>query len=372
MKVIHILHSLKYSGAEIMYVDAAPFFQEKGCEVTVMATAIEIGDYVGNFQKVGYSILHMPIPPLKNYFSRIIYYKNILALINSEKYNVIHIHGFGTLWGFALCAWISKIRSVYTVHNILATHFYSYPYHLFLRFTAKYLFNCSFHSISDSVYNHEKKLYFNKTLKIYNWYNDERYFTATDKEKYKIRNELQIDNDTLVLISVGGCSGVKRHSDILKALTLVLEKIPNTVYLHLGKGDMECEEKILAKTLGISDKVIFCNNQEDVRKYLIVSDIYLMPSKFEGISLTTIESMACGIPTILYDVPGLRDFNANGENCILIPECVQKLAEMVIYLNLNPEKSFEISKVAKKFVERNFNLKKNANEIFQLYNCFIK
>jgi hypothetical protein len=45
---------------------------------------------------------------------------------------------------------------------------------------------------------------------------------------------------------------------------------------------------------------------------------------------------------------------------------------MVIYLNFNPEKSFEISKAAKKFVERNYNLKKNASEIFQLYNRFIK
>ena len=57
-----------------------------------------------------------------------------------------------------------------------------------------------------------------------------------------------------------------------------------------------------------------------LEKYLIASDIYLMPSMHEGIPITTIECLACGIPTILYDVPGLHDFNQEEECSILIKE----------------------------------------------------
>ena len=351
-----------------MYADAAPFFYDKGCDLTVMATADDLGEFATNFEKAGYSILHLKMPPLNHYFKRILYYKSTIELLKINNYDVVHIHASKAMWGFAFCSWLSNTQSVYTFHNVFPTNFYSYLYHVFLRVTSKYLFKCRFHTISDSVYNHEKSLYFNNTEKIYNWYSDKRYYPATDNEKQIIRKELKLQRDTLVLISVGGCSSIKRHSDILKALKVILDKFPNTIYLHLGKGDLECEEQILAQNLGISENVIFCNNQQDVRKYLIASDIYIMPSKFEGIPITTIEAMACGIPAILYDVPGLRDFNKNGENCLLIQEDFILLAEMVIYLKCNSEKACEISMSAKNFVRRNFDLSKNVSKIIQLYN----
>lgn len=368
MKILHILHELKFSGAEIMYVDAAPLFQEKGCELSVMATGKELGEYVINFKKTGYSVLHLPMPVLRKYFKRLVYYRKIIALLKIEKYQLVHIHSSSAMWGFAFCAWLTNTKSVYTFHNVFPTHFYTYPYHVLLRWSAKYLFKCSFQTISDSVYNNESKLYHNPTTKIYNWYGNKRYFPATPEEKSIVRAELGIDSTALVVISVGGCSTVKRHSDIIKALPLVLEKIPNTIYLHLGKGETEEEEKILAATLGLEEKVWFCNNQQDVRKYLIASDIYLMPSRFEGIPITTIEAMACNIPAILYNVPGLRDFNKKEENSLLIPEDFKVLAEKIVYLYENPLKASIIAESANNFVNQNFNIQKNVAKIFELYN----
>lgn len=367
MKILHVFNSLKYSGAEIMYVDAASFFYEKGVELTVLSTNIELGDYCINFINAGYSILHLPMPLLKQFFKRIKYYLSIIELLKSKNFDIIHIHSFPSMWGFALCARFCNIKSVYTFHNVFPSNFYSYPYHVLLRWTAKNIFKCSFHTISDSVFNHEKNFYFNKTIKIYNWYGYKRYFPGTDMEKIMIRKELNISSNALVLISVGGCSSIKRHSEILKALQIILRKIPDTIYLHLGKGDSECDEKTLAKSLELDSNVIFCDNQLDVRKFLIASDMYLMPSKFEGMPITTIEAMACGIPSILYDVPGLRDFNFKYENCLLIEENFEKLAESIMYLNFNFSRAYEISNSALNFVKINYGLQNNASQIFELY-----
>lgn len=367
MKILHILHELKFSGAEIMYVDAASLFQEKGCELTVMATAKELGEYAINFEKAGYSILHLPMPVLKKYLKRIAFYRKVIDVLKSGKFEVVHIHSSGAMWGFALCAVLTKTKSVYTFHNVFPTHFYTYPYHVLLRWSAKYIFKCKFQTISDSVFNHEANLYQNTTSKIYNWYGNKRYFPATLEEKSNVRKELGIDPNALVLISVGGCSTVKRHSDILKALPLVLEKIPNTIYLHLGKGETEQHEKNLALSLGIEEKVWFCNNQQDVRKYLVASDIYLMPSKFEGISLTTIEAMACNIPAVLYDVPGLRDFNKDGVNSILIPENFKALATAIVEMVANPNGTEIMINNAKSSVDKLYNMQTNATEIYKLY-----
>lgn len=367
MKILHILNELKFSGAEIMYVDAAQQFQKKGCELTVMATAKELGEYAINFEKVGYQILHEPMPILKKYFKRLTYYNKIITLLKNQKYEVVHIHSSSAMWGFALCAWLTNTKSVYTFHNVFPTHFYTYPYHVLLRWSAKYIFRCKFQTISDSVYNHEVKLYKNKTTKIYNWYGNKRYYPASPNEKLNVRAELGIDSNALVVISVGGCSNVKRHSDIIKALPLVLEKIPNTIYLHLGKGETEDEEKKLAINLGIENKVRFCNNQENVRNYLIAADVYIMPSRFEGISLTTIEAMACEIPTILYDVPGLRDFNKDSINSLLIPEDFKILAKKTLHLHENPVEACILAESARNFVNENFNMQKNSMKIFELY-----
>jgi glycosyltransferase involved in cell wall biosynthesis len=367
MKVLHVFHELKFSGAEIMYVDAANIFQEKGCELSVMATAIELGVYSINFQKAGYSVLHYPMPQLSKFFKRYNYYKKIITLLKSQEYDIIHIHSSRAMWGFSLCSWLSKVKSIYTFHNVFPTNFYSYPYHIFLRLTAKHIFKCRFQTIGDSVFKHEKKKYFNTTTMIPNWYSNKRYYSGTIEEKHKLRNELKIKLDTLVLISIGGCSEIKRHSDILKALPIILAKIPNTLYLHLGKGDKECEEYELAKSLAISENVIFCNNQEDVRKYLIASDIYLMPSKFEGISITTIEAMACGIPSILYDVPGLKDFNNEIFCSLLIPEDIHLLAKNILELIINEELKLKIKNNGISNVNKKFNMNYNANEIYNLY-----
>jgi glycosyltransferase involved in cell wall biosynthesis len=367
MKVIHILHSLKFSGAEIMYVNAAPFFQEKGCELTVMSTATDLGEYATHFKNAGFSILHFALPPFIKIRKLINYYKQVTDLFRNENFDVIHIHSSKAMLGFAFCAWLANTRSVYTFHSVFPTRFYSYPYHVFRRWSAKHLFKCKFHTISDTVRDHEAKLYFNTTKKIYNWYGNKIFFEASLEEKNSVRTKLGFTCDDLVIISVGGCNDNKRHSDIIKALQVVLKKIPNSFYLHLGNGDIESEEKELAKSLGISEKIFFCNNQQDVRKYLIASDIYLMTSKYEGISITTMEALACGIPAILYNVPGLRDFNKEGEHSILIREDYNLLAESIVSLFNDKNKMKNMSLRAKQYVELKFNLEYNSNEIIELY-----
>lgn len=367
MKILHILNELKFSGAEIMYVDAASHFQEKGCELSVVATAENMGEFAPQFERAGYILFHKPYPPLKNYFRRILYYIDFIKFLKTEKFNVVHIHASRTMWGMAFCAWIAGKQSVYTFHNVFPTNFYSYPYHFLLRFSAKRIFNCRFQTISSSVYQNELKIFRNKTTCILNWYGNKRFSPAAPGEKLAIREMLSIPPESLVIISVGGCSHVKRHSDIIKALTIIKGKYSNCIYLHLGQGESELSEIALAEELQVSESIRFCGNQSNIRNYLIASDIYLMPSRFEGMPITTVEAMACLIPAILYDVPGLRDFNLVAENCVLIPENFQLLAEKVIYLATNPDVANAMSIRAKQFVDSNFNLETNVNLIYELY-----
>ena len=367
MKIVHILHELKFSGAEIMYVDAAPVFQKLGCELLVVATAPQLGDFAPYFERVGYQVFHKPFPPLKKYWKRIKYYRMFVKFIKDESIDVVHIHSHGLMWGMALCAWIAKRKSVKTFHAIFPTSWYSYFYHCFLRWSSKKIFQCKFHSIGDSVHDHELNLYGNKTIKISNWYGNNRYFPANEGEKSQVRKELKISENTLVFVSIGGCDQNKRHHDIIKALPLIVAQIPDVLYLHLGKGLTEEEENQISKEIGVEKYVRFCGNQRNVRKYLIASDIYLMTSRSEGLSITTIEAMASNIPSILYNVTGLRDFNHSGENSFLIPEDYKVLAEKIIFLHNKPDEGLRIANNARKMVNEFYNMEKNVLEVYKLY-----
>jgi glycosyltransferase involved in cell wall biosynthesis len=82
------------------------------------------------------------------------------------------------------------------------------------------------------------------------------------------------------------------------------------------------------------------------------SDIFVMPSRYEGISIAMIEAMACGLPIVTSNAPGLRTYIKQGQNGLLFPvedhkalaKCILKLAEdrnMRAKLSLGARESFD-------------------------------
>lgn len=365
MKILHILNELKFSGAEIMYADAADEFKSLGCELYVANTTKRLGEYAGMFRKAGYKVYHFPYPD--GLFARWDYYRRMIRWVKDEGIEVIHTHRSDMKWGMALVARMAGIRSVYTFHSCFKSRPVSYPYHMWLRWSAKHLLGCRFQTISDSVYDNERQYYHNDTVKVYNWFGNKRFFPADESERLAVRRELDISPDTFVMVSVGGCSHIKRHHDIIKALSFSMKENGNILYLHLGQGNTTEEERALAKELGVEGNIRFMGNQNDVRKYLIVSDVYLMTSRYEGISITTIEALACKIPAILYDVAGLRDFNKEQPCSILIPEQPIEIVKAVKRLKANDEEREGIVKNGYELVRRKFFLTTNVRKIVELY-----
>lgn len=366
MNVIHIFNSLKFSGAEIMYVDAAKYFQSYGCNLSVIATNEDLGEFADNFKSSGYDIYHFPYPT--SFLEKLKYTFKLKKFLKNKKIDLVHIHSNKMFFHYSFIAWLIGIKSLYTFHNVFPTKKHTRLFHIIKRVIVKNIFKCQFQTISDSVYNNELVTFKNKTTKIDNWYGGDRYYPTTDKfEKSKLRKEMNLNEDAFIVISVGGCSHVKRHCEIIHAISLLIEKIPNIIYLHLGTGEDEVAEKELVKKLKLEEHVYFLGNQQNVRNYLIASDIYIMPSKFEGTPITTIEAMACDIPSVLYNVPGLRDFNTENENSILIEPDYKVLAQTIFDVYQNKIDAKVISDSAKQLVDNKYNIQKNSKKIYDLY-----
>lgn len=367
LRVLHIFHEIKFSGAEIMYSNAAELFQTYNVELYAFSTGEKIGDFSSEFIKNGIKVLHRPIPSKRNVIALVSYLKDIIAFVEKEKINLIHIHRSDVKWLFSLIAKITKVKCVYTAHNVFKHRKFTWIKGYIDRYTAVKWFGLKIHSIGPSVYENELNYYKTYSIKINNWFDEKKFFPLMSlEEKKNIRSKLNISVDDFVIISTGGCSDVKNHKDIILALSLLRTKKKIT-YLHLGSGHKEHEEMKLAIDLGVNNQIYFLGNKANVREYLVASDLYIMPSLFEGLSIASIEAMACGIPSILYDVPGLRDIVQNNDNGLLIKPDVNLLVESIYWVITNPLAAKEKATNALYYVNKEFSMKKSVNEIVKLY-----
>lgn len=262
------------------------------------------------------------------------------------------------------------MNCIYTIHNVFTSGKISRYYHIGLRKIAQKIYRVKIHSISDSVYNNELNYYKTNTIKIYNWYNAIRFYPRTTQEYKAAREKLTIAENLTTLISIGGCSSIKQHEDIIKAMHLLNKKGIQFYYLHIGEGHTLNDEIKMAKAFSLENQILFLGNQNEVKKYLDAADLYIMPSKFEGISLTTIEAMAVKVPTLLYDVPGLQDFNSDTEiTTTLIPPNTESLATALEHFYLCKKQNHALIDAAFDHVNYRYNMNKNALLIYNLYTC---
>ncbi len=126
-------------------------------------------------------------------------------------------------------------------------------------------------------------------------------FTYDDKKRKEYRMSLHVQDDELLLGAIGHLYAGKNHVFLIDVLKELREKEIQAKLIIIGQGDQE--ESLRAKALhdGVQEYVILYGVSEDVAGWLSAMDIFLMPSKSEGLGISAIEAQANGLPCILSD-----------------------------------------------------------------------
>lgn len=115
-----------------------------------------------------------------------------------------------------------------------------------------------------------------------------------------IKKTLNIQNDCAVITSVARFCDVKNHPKIISVFEAFLKRYSDRAELLLvGSGELEDAIRELVLSKNIADKVHFLGVRPDVNKLLAISDIFLMPSKFEGLPVSLIEAQASGCQCVI-------------------------------------------------------------------------
>ena len=189
-------------------------------------------------------------------------------------------------------------------------------------------------------------------------------FKFDEETREQIRYELGI-KDKFVIGHVGRFSHMKNHKYMLQILKQCIKiekenRLPETMLMFLGDGEMKEEIMEEAVAMGISSRVLFLGNKRDVYRYYQAMDYFLLPSLYEGLPGTAVEAQASGLPGIMSDtvtreaiVTDLLQVRSIKENPELWAEQIMKAEkkDRSHYAQEVKDASFDVKEQAKRMQE---------------------
>lgn len=183
-----------------------------------------------------------------------------------------------------------------------------------------------------------------------------------------LRADLKLEGKR-VLAFTGRLVPHKGVDVILAALTLLPSDV---VLVVIGAGPRLPSLVGQARRLRIGDRVRFCPNvsDEELPRYLALADVFVFPSqnRLEGFGLAVAEAMACGLPVVTADMPGVREVIEPGREGLLAePLMARDLADKIRQLLDNPATARAMGAAGRRRAEARYGLPTVAGQLLSLY-----
>lgn len=188
-------------------------------------------------------------------------------------------------------------------------------------------------------------------------------FTPVGEEPAPMPADLPVPPRAPVVTIVAALREPKGHAVALQAWTQVRAKHPDAILLVVGDGP---HAPVLHATAG--DGVVFAGAREDVPQILRASTLALLPSLTEALPTATIEAAAAGLAVVATTVGGTPETVEHGETGLLVPPGdARALGDAVIALLDDPVLRSEFGRNARKLAEERFDVRGWARNLKKLY-----
>lgn len=246
-------------------------------------------------------------------------YRHMLRLLECHSFAWIHCHSpiGGALARIA--AHQKKVRVVYTAHGF---HFYKgapmlswllfYPVEKLLAHWTDVLI-----TVNKEDYRLAKKKL--KAQKVFYTpgagIDTGRFWNGNvqkrQQEREAFRKRYKMSKDVFVLLSVGELSRNKNHQAVISALAGMPDR--EIHYFICGQGKLKKYLLRKAEKNGVAGRVHILGYQENISEFYRSADLFVLPSRREGLSAALIEAMASGLPCVVSDIRGNRELIGRGQ-----------------------------------------------------------
>jgi glycosyltransferase involved in cell wall biosynthesis len=211
-----------------------------------------------------------------------------------------------------------------------------------------------------------------KFRKIYNGV--EPIAERTEEERQAFRAREGIPTGAAVILCVSNFYPYKGHLDLIEAAGRVSPRVPEAVFLLVGRDAGTLEEcRRLARELVPEHAIRFLGGRADVPDLIRASDLFVHPSHEEGFSNAILEAMAGGKPVVAYDVGGNPEAVRDGETGILMPlRRPEELADAMVRLLRDPELRNNMGEKGRERATELFSLERMVREMEGLYESLME
>ena len=264
----------------------------------------------------------------------------LVSIIKKEKPDILHLHGYGA-------SNFGRIASLFCkIPNIVHEHVYipNQPLYQTIADTILSPLTTKAIACSKSVRDfmiEDRKIKLEK-LEILLYGLPLAKFQAPNIDKVlEVKGSLGIAPEHKIVCCVGRLqNSQKGQIFLLKAAALILKELPETQFLIVGDGPDLQKFQSVAKEEGIENNVIFTGFRDDIPAILELSDIFAMPSLYEGFPIALVEAMNLRKPIVGFPANGIQEAITDGVNGFLVPfGNIGLLAERIIYLLKNPKEA---------------------------------
>lgn len=364
MKILHVIDSLDMGGAESLLSELCPLQASLGNDVTVLqlvkASNTVFTDKLRNANINVFSLstrraVRNPI--------------NILALIPYLRHHdIVHVHLFPANYWVAL----AKILSFFNTPVVTTEHSTGNKRRniWIFKYIDSIIYRCFNLVIACS--DKAKETFCQRykgidCISIPNGVDIRKYSNAIPYTKQELAG---LPDDCFVSTMVARFIPSKRQDVIIRAIAL----LPDNYHAVLvGGKDSDSgvqKAKALVNELDIDNRIHFLYQRSDVPRILKSSDAIIMSSEYEGLSLSSIEGMACGHPFIASDVDGLREV-VDGAGILVKCGDAEELANV---LNRLESDALYRDEITQKCQERaaHYDIKSVAEKYIEVYHRYVK
>lgn len=297
--------------------------------------------------------------------------KKVRGLCKKIRPCIIHAHGARACSNSYYLAKDLKIPLIYTVHGWTFRENMNFFHRIFRRFSESFLtrkadvvINVSYSDLLTG----RNVLGLKNSIEIVNGV-DPNIFDGEGDKAQKL--QFGFKEDDFIIALIARLTEQKDPITFIRAMDH-LKHEKHFKAIIVGDGRLLSDLKVLAHKLQLDDKIKFTGSRKDVANILSWTDVYCLPSLWEGMPIGILEAMASGCAVIATDVMGTKEIVNAGNGILFKPGDFKALAEGITFLYNHPEEKERMELNAKNHINKYFSIGHMAMTVQEQYAQLLK
>lgn len=345
-------------GAEMVLLELSRKLQARGHEVIALGPSAGEGWLTEGLRSIGVTRIPIGFGGALGLGS----VPDILSVIREHRLDVLHSHEYTMAVSGALAARVARCRHLITLHGGM--------YHatrLRRKVALRSAVALSAHTVAVSE-AFRRRLAASLSIPAASLDMVPNGVTPSRGDRRATRRALGIEDDDVLILAVGSLYPVKGHEFLIEAMSRMGGADKRAVVVIAGQGQEEDRLRDLARRRGVADSVRLLGFRSDIPDLLAASDVFVMPSRSEGMPMAMIEAMLAEKAIVASDVGGIPELIAGPHLGVLVePENAEALAEALTGMVSDPEKRARMGRAVRARAEAQFSSDIMVDRYLELY-----